>query len=270
MFTYILSRTRRCRVTPASTSHWAIWSTWKLQEKSLSRQNCIVWTMNECVLLKLIVLELHPIPVSRATFKFVPVLPTNTSVLQTVWKFASLMYLQAGYLLEAPPLPSQLSWILMCYKKPGFLIIPMTSSLDVFSTKITLPFLSLAISEKDACAVIAERLAAGWEPLCSSQIFDGTALHGHFGNFGSIPLTSNFVFLSPSEFLLCLTRATSLRQSKIVLTALVASGAVTAPVQWCKWEWLSVQIPMLAEPIAAALYFLDRSWMQSSRLSIVV
>lgn len=98
-------------------------STRMFQETSLLISNCTVRTSGSGVLLIIVVFEPHLFPIKWAYLKSFLLFPKNTLVSQTVWEFALLMSLYAGYLPHKPSSPPGLHG---CWSfRP--LIIPMPS-----------------------------------------------------------------------------------------------------------------------------------------------
>lgn len=82
--------------------------------------------------------------------------------------------------------------MLITYGKPGSLIIPVMSLLEIINTKVSLQCrLELIIGIEGLCVLIVARAVAVWEQLFLSQISEGTALHVPLNKIGSISPAAN-------------------------------------------------------------------------------
>lgn len=239
---------------------WSSRSIRLLRESSLPMSNYTIWTLRECFFLKIVVSDLCLLSIKTAAFKFLLSTLFIPLLSRTAQKRTLQVFLYAGYLHHKAPRPTRPLLMMTNYENSGTQIIPMNNLLAVINTNIQFPSAwdLPMVSKMSEFWWLNEQLLPGTNSKWA-EISDETAIHASFDKFESVPsatliafLPFRFTFLSPFQFLLCLSCLIFLEQSNIVPKALVALRYVTASTQRLKWKWLFCVFKDLAAEFAAA------------------
>lgn len=192
-------------------------------------------------------------------------------------------WFSCSYLPHKPSLPAQPSWILTGYEKPWFLIISMTSWIEIIGTKVLWRAAWGLLLVVKIFKAWSHRADAIWEQFWLSRVSSCMVLHAPLDKLASIlPAAQLHIRATFSIYFMC----TLPYFFRTVQDRLEEPDNITRCHHFCAVLWIGIalsvtkslvvkfairkQVPFLEEPIIAAFLSLHRSLMQATRLIPII